>query len=215
MTKKEECRMRHMPWRCVLCLVLVTTSVTLAQPAPAKAWDGFRDYTYSSSNCGSTADYKDPLNYFFNTTNHGLGEEPVARGYIAGWPVYWGETPIGSNQYMWSSNGGCHIQDHQQAQGITGFGKYHTRLRQGPWITGYGYATAAPMHHDTLVWCGFPPLPQDAADSFNSARNEAKTKFSDAGFSQTRYWVGNTQWMTQCDGNRVQNDGYVWENHGY
>ena len=195
-----------------LAIVAVVAVGAFAIPGTAHAdWDGFRPYTYSSSNCASSADWKDPLNYFFNTTNHGLGEEPVARGYIAGWPVYWGVAPWGSDQYMYSSNSGCHIQDHQQAQAYTG-PKYHTRLRQGPWISGWGYATASPMHHDSI---GFNPLPCELADSFNSARNEAYAKFRDAGFSQTRYWVGNTQAMTQCDGRRTASDGYVWENHGY
>jgi len=212
--------MGHSAWRIVLrlgqCLVLVSTlcAGALAYPRPANAdWDGFRVYTYGSSSCAS-GDYKDPLNYFFNTTNENLGLAPYAWAAIytyVGWDK--GPMPAG-DQYMWSTNSGCHIQDFQLAENVAG-PKYHTRIRQGPWINGYGYATAAPMHHDSLAICWPNPIPQDVADSFNSARDYAKTKFSNAGFGQGRYYIGNTQAMAQCDGRLTASDGYVWENHGY
>ena len=212
--------MNHWAWRALFrlsqCLVLVSIVVVgaLAYPAAARAdWDGFRTYTYDNWTDCSTVTGKDPINYFFNTTNHDLGVETVAKQYIAGWPVYWGvTTPAGNIQYMYSSDYGCHIQDDQLAQAITG-PKYHTRLRQGPWITGWGYATAAPMHHDSLAWCGW--FFNEVSDSFNSARNEAYSKFSMAGFMQTRYWVGNTLAMRQCDDRMTASDGYIYENHGY
>lgn len=200
--------------RAVWCLAIVLTvsAGSLMQAAPTLAayqWDGFQPYTWGNSGCSGS--FKDPINYFFNTKNEGLGEEPVAKGYIAGWPVYWPVSGpfLATDQYMWSSNSGCHIQDHQMAQSYAG-PKYHTRLRQGPWVSDYwGYSTAAPMHHDSLTTCG------DSADSFNSARDYAYAKFRDAGFSQQQYWVGNTQAMTQCDGRVTAGDGYIWENHGY
>jgi hypothetical protein len=191
-----------------LALVSMVSAAALVCPSSANAdWDGFRNYTYGSSSC-SSGDIKDPLNYFFNTTIGRLGEEPVARVAIMG-VVGWMSTPYATNQYMWSTNSGCHIQNHQQAETGVAWGKYHTRLRQGPWITGWGYATASPMHHDSLTWCG------DVADSFNSARDYAKTKFSNAGYIQQAYYLGNTQSMQQCDGRYTASDGYAIENHGY
>jgi hypothetical protein len=212
--------MGYSAWRAVLrlsqCLALVSivSAAALAYPAPAQAdWDGFRNYTYGSSSC-SSGDYKDPLNYFFNTRNHDLGLESVAKGYIRYWPVYWDMPPTpADDQYMWSTNSGCHRQDDQLAEAMVG-PKYHARLRQGPWVSDYwGYATAVGMHHDSIGWCGW--FFHDVSDSFNSARDYAKTQFSNAGFSQQRYWVGNTQAMQQCDGRMTASDGYVWENHGY
>jgi hypothetical protein len=206
-------------WRAVLrlsqCFVLVAivSAAGLANPQPAKAnFDGFEIFTYSDASCWG-ANNKDPLNYFFNTTNHDLGLVANAAEVIRHWPVYWDKTPTpADSQYFWSTNYGCHVQDVQLAENIAG-PKYHTRLRQGPWIPSFGYATAAPMHHDSIGWCGW--FFHDVADSFNSARDYAKTQFSNASFSQARYWIGNTQAMQQCDGRMTASDGYAWENHGY
>lgn len=163
-------------------------------------------YTYANSNCTGI---KDPLNFFYEEN---LGHVADALAVTQGAPLNWGYSN-GSDQWMF--NGGqspgdqCARETYQRASAILS-PRYHTRLEQGSYVDQYvQLSTASPMHHDSLnLTCG------DYADSFNSARDHARSLFVNAGYALIRTYVGNTMAIRQCDGTMTASDGYVYRNTG-
>lgn len=118
--------------------------------------------------------------------------------------------------------GPCHLQDQQRATSpVAVVRRYHLRLYQinhpGPRVT--GPLTAAPIHREALDFCSDWPwsglgrrVVDDIPDSFNAARDWAKTQFDKEPtvFAAQAVALGNVEPIVQCDGTPVQSDGLAW-----
>ncbi len=91
------------------------------------------------------------------------------------------------------------------------FGRYHSRVKHGPdyqcpYIC---HNTATPIHHDT-----YGGGTCDIADTFNGARDYAKSKLAANGDSLIHSYLGNTAMLLQCNGVYTASDGYAYEDEG-
>jgi hypothetical protein len=181
--------------------ILVPTGIV--RGAQYENWDL---YSYGKSTCSGI---KDPFNFVFEGRT--VGQVSQALPIVKGAPLNWSSTIIASDQWMWNSGESpgeqCNRNDYNRMSGATS-PRNHTRLYAGTFVANVGWTTAAPMHHDDLSPCG------DVADSFNSARNAAVTKYRDAGYVLIRTNIGNTLGIKQCDGRFTASDGYIYRNTG-
>lgn len=172
-----------------LALVTVSVAALLLTPVAVRATDyGFSEYTYGTSNCTQV---KDPLNLFYQ---YNLSTSVTLTQDVLNW-----DADVGSDQWF-ADSGFCDMQDRKRASSV-GWPRNHTRL---DWSGQNPSITASPMHHDIFV--GPPCL--DVADSFNSARNAARSRYQSRGYFVPYTYTGNSSSIKQCDGRWVSGDGY-------
>ncbi len=172
-----------------LVSVLAVTCTTAARLAFAGDRDdssSFDPYLHRPS--GVLAD---PVNLIFRGS---LGQAEQAVPQVLGWQ------PVQGSMMVFYDHGQRLQTGAQFGLNLPGGSRFHLRLEAVTGLHGASYVLAG-VHRDDLTACGH------VGRAFDAARDLVAGQFTQAGYTVSREYLGNTTPSRQCDGSFSAGDG--------
>jgi hypothetical protein len=129
--------------------------------------------------------------------------------------IGYGPAKTGAVQWFITARGNAsdiHRNDEavDDAGGWARWERNHARLYQmGLPAREGGPVTAAPIHHDLPTPTHWPRLCGEIATDFDGSRDDVAKKMESRGWAVTRVQTRERRSVRQCDGSRVEPDGWI------